>query len=362
MTAPHVEREELLQIIEAGIDGPTGDNCQPWKVALREDGFDLWLVPEAAHSYFDLGDYASWLACGGFLENARLAAAGRGLSATWTIAPDPSQPTLWARVTLSPVSGLSRDELASAIRDRHANRSPFEPSPISDSQARALESQGSEAGKVVVVHDPTRLKKLRELVAFGERVRARSREAHESTRPWFRWTAAQAETSRDGLDARVLGISAGQRVALRALQPWSLMWLSGCLGGARMMGHYAGALIERAGGVGVVASRSLCPADVVAAGQALERAWLRATLDGLGFSVLGALTLFALRVEEGKGGEFPARDQESLKAASGELRALFGLRAPERALVLFRVGRAPRPALVSLRRPVASFLQQGGAP
>lgn len=350
----------LREVVAAGLDGPTGDNCQPWRIALGPSGFDLFFVPTP--SFFDFRDLASWLACGCFLENVRLAAAWRGLVATWTPSPDPSQPLLWARVHLVPAPDLAPDELAEAIPTRHANREPFATSALSDAEADALEAEANAVSRVAIQRTPAAMVRLRELVAYGEQVRAGCRPAHESTSPWFRWTRAHAEQTRDGLDSRVLGAGPLQRLTLRLLQPWSRMRLALGVGAGRVMGRYAGELVRCSGGVGVVAARRPGPHGALYAGLALERAWLRATRLGLGFSVLAALPLFALRVESGICDGFSPSECQGLREAGAGLREIFGLDASDQPLVLFRVGRGPGQQIVSLRRPVDSFLMPRDLP
>ena len=347
----------MMAVLEAGIAAPTGDNCQPWKIALRADGFDVSFVPELGRSFFDEGDLASRVALGAFLENVQLEASVRGLKASWQLSPEVDRPTLWARVALRAEVSAAPDPLAAHVHLRHANREAYSTVPLTDAQKSGLEANSDDAARISLARGDEPLAELRGWVAWAERVRAGCREAHLSTYPWFRWTPEQAERTRDGLDARTLGANAGQRLALRTLAPWPLMRVAAALGATRAMGAYAGDLVRKSGGMGVLAARSLEVADVVRAGQAFERCWLWATGQGLALSVLAALPLFVLRVQTAGGRGLPPSTHARLREAGERIKACFGLPATSRPLLMFRVGYGPAQAIVSLRRRVESFLE-----
>lgn len=340
-------------IAAAGVGGPTGDNCQPWRIEPTAGGFDLRYVPTP--SFFDFEQLASWAGCGAFLESARLAGTQHQVEVRWTLKPEPARDDLWARVSLRRNPETPIDPLAGFLGARHSNREPFLREPLADGQALELEAEGRQTARVGVVCDQRR-EVVRRGIAVAERIRAGCRPAHLSMYPWLRFGEEQVEKTRDGLDVRTLGIDAAQRLAMRLLRPWPLMRLATVFGVDWVMGRYAGELAAASGGLGVVCMRGLGPSPAVSAGQALQRVWLRATSLGLGFSVLGALPLFALRVEQGETAGFTAADQTSLLAALGDLRSVFGLDAGDHPLVLFRVGREPKPCVRSLRRPLSSFL------
>ncbi len=345
----------LEAIAAAGVGGPTGDNCQPWRLTPKDGGFDLEYVPTP--SFFDFEQLASWASCGAFLESARLAGSQHQVDVRWTLKPEPAQDDLWARVSLRRNPQVAAEPLAGFLGARHSNRERFSSEPLAEGQALALEAEGRPTARVGMACDGRR-ETVRRGIVLAERIRAGCRPAHLSMYPWLRFSREQVEQTRDGLDVRTLGVTNVQGVAMRLLRPWPLMRVAVAIGVDRVMGGYAGELAGASGGLGVVCMRGLGPSPAAAAGQALQRVWLRATGLGLWFSVLGALPLFALRVEQGEGEGFTAADQRALLAALADLRSVFGLEQGDHPLVLFRVGRDPKPCVRSLRRPLPSFVSR----
>ena len=305
---------------------------------------------ERAESTFDVQGLASRLAAGSFLETGRLAAAAKGLRMTWQLDPAPDKSALWARVDLARAEP-EVDELVAAIPARHTNRWPFQGGPLSPEDRQALEVEpGDPKSRLVLITEADKLGRMERLAKLAEQCRAECRSAHRDTNAWLRWTPEQVEATRDGLDVRTLGISAGQRLALKLMQPWAMMRVMGWLGAARVMGSYAAKLVRQSSALGVLAVSSLEPKLVVAAGQRLQRIWLRATQRKLGFSPIAALPLFALRIELLGGSILPPRRIPQLRAAGEELHSLAGLTPGERAVLLFRIGPAQPPPVLALRR------------
>ena len=64
--------ESVIQrILEAGIQAPSGENCQPWRFRSRNDFIDLFNLPERDTSLYSWGQRASYFAHGTLLENSR---------------------------------------------------------------------------------------------------------------------------------------------------------------------------------------------------------------------------------------------------------------------------------------------------
>ena len=67
-----MEKRALYEIIKAGVQAPSGDNTQPWIIKPLENyDYFILLAPECEPDFFDVENYATFVACGAFLENVR---------------------------------------------------------------------------------------------------------------------------------------------------------------------------------------------------------------------------------------------------------------------------------------------------
>lgn len=350
----------LRSVLDAALAAPSGDNCQPWRIVLRPSGFDVRFVAQRAAALLDVNGLASRISLGALLENASICARGNGCGLRWELDPDPDDPLLHACVS---VGGSVRDtdELAPVLLERQTNRHRFSTQPLTTNEAHQLEREAVSPADIVLLTDRPRIDRFARLAAIADRARAENQQAHEDLHRWVRWTADEAERTRDGLDVRTLGLAPFERAILAALRPWSLARVANILGGSRATGAYGRKLALRSGAIGLISVPNLTPAHAVAAGRAMERAWLRATRLGLGFSPLATLPLLGLRAEES--GSLSPRHSQQVGRANAELHLLAATPPGRRILFAFRVGHHPLAAVRALRLPLEDVLaEHGNAP
>lgn len=337
------------RIIAAALSAPSGDNCQPWRFALCDNGFDVHFQPERATSLLDPDNLASRMALGALLEAARLRATQLGFQAHWHLDPDPGDPLSWARVVVTP-NTCAVDPLAEVLFERETNRQPFDGSLLLAYEQQALSVETAEH-RVRLLRTRPSIRAVARLARGGEYVRSQSRRAHLELHHWLRWSPAAAIATRDGLDVRTLGLNVAQRGALKLTAAWRLRRFA--LGIASATAAYAGSLVDGASGVGLITLTA--NADPVSAGVAIERVWLRATQLGLAFSPMAALPLLCARLER-EPETFTRKQRQTLRQLGTALAAQFRLEASERPVFLFRVGRAERMPIRALRLDVSQVI------
>ena len=147
MTTPHL-LASLRHVIEAATLAPSVHNTQPWRFAVRDDGFDLLADPDRRLPVLDPSGRLMHLSCGAALVTARVAARALGLSASVELRPDPDWPDLLARVTLA--GGAPADDaelsLALAVLHRHTVRSAFAPEPLPSGLLARLQRVAEQEG------------------------------------------------------------------------------------------------------------------------------------------------------------------------------------------------------------------------
>jgi nitroreductase len=354
----HLSAPVTDYILQAAVQAPSGDNCQPWAFRVHEDRIALYLRPERDRSLFNVEQYASLIACGAALENMRLAATRYGFDARIEYFPRAREPR---RVAAIHFQARNRDEdpLQRFVAARHTNRSAYDGRPIPPAVLAALAAECDAFPGVALdlITDRSRRRAIAELVWRADRIRLENRELHMHFMRMVRFSIDAARRRRDGLPLANLEAGRGGELFLRLTRPWPVMRLCNRLGAARQIAKISCQGITQASAVGLVRCAGSDPVHFVEGGRALQRIWLAATRDGLDFQPMTAVTLFRLRWQLQLQNAFPANQQQLLEQIWPAYDRLFG-HAPssgEGHVMLFRIGYGRPVACRTLRRPLSTF-------
>jgi hypothetical protein len=168
----------------------------------------------------------------------------------------------------------------------------------------------------------------------------------------IRFDAGWQRSVDEGLAPGSLEVEPPLRGAFAALRRWPLMHALNSVGVHHLLGVRAGDLPCRlAPHLGVIESVNASPAaQAVAAGRALERAWLAATADGVALQPFAA-PMALLRQPAGDGA-VSANAQARLRSA---LAAITEGR-PDSAWMFIRIGLARPPSVTTGRPPLDRFI------
>lgn len=330
----------LSLLLESARRAPSADNSQPWRIALHEGALALALDADRARSGH-LGHAMACLTLGGVLESLDLTARSLGMRA---VVRARSRELVVVRVV--PAQASSTD-LAPAIALRATNRSPFDGAPLPAAQLDALAAEG-----VAMTSEAPRVAQVADAAALAERVRFAAEPMADLQR-WLRFSAAEAERTKDGLDLRLLALDASERLALRMCGTRTGVNALRFLGGPALAARRGRAEISAAGGVGMIAQKGLDDDDFVASGRIMLRVWLRATQLGLAFAPTCAAVFLPLSRQ--LGARFGRTDDAMLDTATRAVRAAFDVPRLHHPVFLFRVGHAAQvPTVRSERREVGT--------
>ncbi|MGE5763566.1 MAG: Acg family FMN-binding oxidoreductase [Mycobacterium leprae] len=308
-------RERLVRLVDRAVRAPSPYNTQPWRFRLCGDAVELYADRSRALPATDPDGRELLLACGAALAHLRIAASAASTGADVVVLPDPGRPDLLARVRLDgPVQpDWVTLALAGAIPRRHTNRLLFDGRPVPGDLVTELAELARADGAALFRVPAT---PLADLIARGAHRRAADPAMRQEAAAW---THAGHDAGRDGIAGAAIGTAPRQvtrelphadRAAAADLARW-----------------------ETAATLLVLATDTDAVAERLAAGQALARVLLRATVDGVASSFFGA----PLAVPE-------------LRRAVRERAGLLG--QPQ---LLLRLGYAPA-APLSPRRPVRHVL------
>jgi hypothetical protein len=361
----------MIERARAWVDiarhAPSGDNSQPWNVALAAAGESLTLTlglndaTKARPSLFDYAYVASYISLGAFARNFMLLAAAEGCTLTglredagrFTLTFAPGAPHPEAPDPEAP----DPEATAALIRRRTTNRLPFRKDPLDPDTRQALDRLAQTDGLALREFTGDAKSRLAKVFFELDVVRYRNARLYREFLAELRF-GAEAAASPDGLRDTTLGAPAPALLFLRLLRALRNVRAARALFyiGLEKVMAVVGCLmpIKQSASVFVLSTPDDTPLGWFRLGLGFQQQWLETTRRDLAMQPLGTtLLLYRLDREQrlGETSSFTPADRARLRAAAGRFAAEFGLDL-SRPAIAFRVGRGPVIANESLRRPV----------
>ncbi len=343
-------------LIEAAILAPTPDNNQPWRFAVRDERLLVYLdqartLPSDVNSMFDL------VGLGAAIENACIAARQAGyqphvevLDCPPEALQDPSRPVAAIAFAL----GGQPDPLYPYLATRCTCRKLYATKPVPAEYLAKIAEAARQVGPVRIdwVTNRLQISELARLLAASDLIRFQYEPFHNELFRQLRFTAQEAERTRDGLDLRTLELPPGVGWLLKRLQPWSRMRKIHQLGLGRLLTQPSALAVKRSGAVGLLSVNEAKVEPFLQGGMALERLWLTATALGLALQPLGSLPIFLAHLQQLAGSRLPATQLAKVQDLAIRLRSLLPQFDAGVLQIMFRIGQSPPPGFRSLRRSV----------
>jgi hypothetical protein len=346
-----IDEQILRSLIEAGSAAPSGDNCQPWRITVRDDTVRLYNLPARDISLFNFNQRASLVAHGAFIENVCIAAPAHGLKAMVTLFPDSGEKELVSEIQFLP-SGGEIDPLVKVIPERCTNRRRYRGGVLDSKQMEILASTAAGFPQAQVrLFTGSDQNRLSGVISLNDRMIFENRELHSFLFDHIRWNDAEAEEAKDGMDIRTLELDAPTTYAFRLFRNFDFVSMLNRFGVSRMIGMNAKKMAMSAAAIGIITMREESPVDFITSGRVLERVWLEATRQGLSFQMMTGITFLMGRIASGDPGTLTPNQVVMVRRGRSELAAVLG-NEQDVPLIMFRVGRADPPTARSLRLPV----------
>jgi nitroreductase len=262
-------RRVIDELVGGAVAAPSLHNTQPWRFRVRDGGsvIELLLDPARMLPAADPGGRAAHIACGAALFNLRLVAAVDGLRADIALLPDPGRPVFLAEVRLAGAGQAAAPwerELHAAIQRRQTNREPYSTRPVPPDIGAELAAAAAAEGAVLHLLDRDEALRVRRLAADAELCLLADPAYRAEV---ARWVGGARDS--DGIPDLALGPTSpegGQPV--RRFVP----------GRPRPIRYER---FEEHPQLAVLSVRAGGTRNWLAAGQALQRVWLTATIRGI---------------------------------------------------------------------------------
>lgn len=359
----NIPNEYILKLIEAGIQAPSADNCQPWKFKLLENGFELWLNAANMGLFFDVKQVATQISCGALIENVVTLAHALGLT-TQINCFNKSRATYedtskFAQLTFIPTDNpADAEDVSQTLFNRHTNRDLFQfnkqiPAALITELTGLVQS--NEDYCLHTYTTPNDRKAIIQTITATDTIRFIHEQIHKDFYKVLRF-GDTAQQTRDGLAAATLGIESFMIPLLELLKPWRVTKLLNHIGLHHIMA-FRGTWLPMMSSSLIVAIVHQGPTDYVESGRIMQRFWLQANKIGLSVQALGALPLFLARLHLAQGEGFTPAQLETLIGLETDFANItphFN-KETDQLIMLFRLGYEKKPAIRPHRRVTESF-------
>ncbi len=344
------------RIAYAAARAPSGGNVQPWRFALDERTFSVYLDP-AKSVTMDVAYRGSYVAIGAALFSARVAAAAESVLGALDLFPDERFDGPVGVLHLGSGHDTDLAGLFDALLRRSTNRrkgtaDPIEPALIT----RLIEAAEAEGGGLHPLTDRAAIDQAGELLAESDRLRFLTPVTHREMMSELRWPGR--DSLETGIDVRTLELDGADMAALALARRPDVMEQLADWDGGSALGDSTRRAVGSSSALVAVTTQGSSPADFVRGGAAVMRVWLAAEEAGLAVHPTSPLFIYA------HGGDnfralVGSQRAGGLASIAARFRALFALGEEEQLGLVLRLSHAGPPSQRSLRRPLDAVLANG---
>lgn len=347
-------RDDIREIIRAGVSAPSSDNTQLWRFAVRRNVIKVFVIPHPRTESMVAGNlFSEHITQGCVIENMLIAADHYGYDTKVTLFPNKKDALHTATITLT-YDPIDRGvNLYRYLFDRITNRGEYLKDSLTYAEKEELVSIPSKLGipgRVVCIEGRKSIREIAHLVMTQVHFLFSHEKLHEEFYATLRWTPHDVHSSEDGLDVRTLELNFLKYILFRfALRSWSIVRILGRVGI-----HHIAAWVEsyrytQAGAYYGIILPSDTRIDCVQAGRILEHMWLVATRQGLSMQPTFA-TLILRELLNNHPAEFSEPQQKLLTKSAQALNEKFNVGPNEKLMCMFRIGVGTKQPIPSLRK------------
>lgn len=362
-TASHVPtvtvgKNDLEEIITAACLAPSGGNVQPWKWAYKDGRAYLFHDEHYSFSLLDYNNLGSYVGLGAAIENFDLKAKSLGYTANVEYFPLGARNHLIAGIGLEK-GNVQNDELSAYIATRLTNRNvgSYEPITEADKEIFNKEIAKISGAGISFITDREQISQLGSIVAKADKVRMMHAQGHYNT--FFeemRWSAEEAERTRDGIDIATVGATQSEAVGFTMAKDYRAIKLLSNWDKGAAFEKQTKKVTAVAAAMGLITMPGNIPNDYLLGGRAVQRAWLAATKLGYAFQPLSVPLFLFRRLTQGKGEGLTEHDMEKLSPLMKEYELILPGFVTGGHIFMFRLGRADEPKVKALRRNLSEVL------
>ena len=345
-------------IAKAACHAPSGGNLQPWRWTYSNGIMQLKQDKNITSKFLDHNFIASYIALGATIENAVLEAVNNNLNASVDYFPTRADDII-AHLSFAKSSELNVDDkmLGQHIFARETNRNIEPGEKISSDHIEFLKRIAQKHGsELLIIEDSDQKEALSNVIAFAERFRIMHPMGHKSFMKEMRWSAEEAEETRDGIDVNTVELTVGEitgfkiahdRRVIDKLEEW---------GGGTAFEKLSKKSTDAAPVLGIITRPQNTPLDFIKAGRDMERVWIGANAEKIGFQPQSPITLILQRLSTKE--NLNSAQAEELQKAANQLKEIITPLTSNEPVFIFRLFYARKPVVKSYRRNINEHFQK----
>ncbi|PIR74645.1 MAG: hypothetical protein COU35_01390 [Candidatus Magasanikbacteria bacterium CG10_big_fil_rev_8_21_14_0_10_47_10] len=343
-------KDIIEKVIAEGICAPSGENKQPWEFYIREDGFDVYNLPNRDVSLYNYAQQGSLMAHGALIENVVLSANANGYEAHIQLFPNHQNENHVARVTLTP-SEIRRQPTHEYISRRTTNRKPYNGRPLTIAERQALLAVAAQekSARAVLIEDKESKNALCQAAGASDRILFENKTMHGFLFSNINWSEAEDDSRKLGMYIKTLELPPPAQKAFRLFKHWPILNILNKIGFAKNIQKQNVKVFQTAPLVGGVLVNSASPQSYIDAGRMMQRMWLTATRLGLSFQPITGVLFLKHRIDGDGGVSFSDTHKTLITQSYATIARLLKAKDTERAVFLFRIGESDAPSARSQR-------------
>ncbi|EDM36538.1 hypothetical protein PBAL39_24760 [Pedobacter sp. BAL39] len=349
------------QLVTAAILAPSAGNNQPWKWVAGKGQLFLFHDEKHSVSWGDFDNITSNIAFGTAIENLKIEASKLGLQPAYQLFPNADNKRLVAHFSFSEDKTPYLPELAPGIGLRLTNRKKGTAKLKLDEKAAAqltdIVSFDSEA-TLELIQDDHQIDQIANIVAGVERVRFLYPQGHHDFySKEIRWTDDSVNSTKDGLDVRSMELSESDKTGLFVASNPEVIKLLNKWGKGTAFEKLSRTAIESSSAIGLISMPEYNAENFIKGGEAVQRAWINANMNGLSVHPISAPLFLFARLNHGNGEGLTERMKEELTKYQRELLQIFPSLAQNQGIFMFRLSHADDASVRSVRKPLENVLK-----
>ncbi len=353
-----LEKNAITEIVKAGIAAPSGGNAQPWKFVYTNKQLFVFHDVHFSYSLLDFNNLGSYVAIGAAIENITIKAAALRFTATVNYFPLGNDKRLAAQISFKANEDTSvNNKLETAIGMRLTNRNLGIKQQLSNDIFNYLKGSISlyKGAKLHIIDDEQTMADVGKLLAKAEMLRILHPRGHYDTfTNELRWTPHEINEKKDGLDVNTLGATKPEVAALKIAEDSKAIDFLRSLNGGNAFTKMVNRAVSVSSALGIITMPAYSEINFLLGGRAVERVWLEANILDVAFQPISQLVFLMARLKHGHAGEIETYFAKEVEQLAHEFYNLLPQLKDEQLIFIFRLSKADRPAITSLRRPIDS--------
>ncbi len=340
--------EDVKKIVEAGIQAPSGDNCQPWEFKITNDSISIFNVPDRDRSFYNLNNLASMVSHGAVIENISIACKYFGYEPLIKLFPEEGNNNFVAHINLKKINTAFDEKMYKSIYQRVTNRKKYYNYSLSNKEKENILSG------INFTENLRDINRLAKAASVNERLLFENGKMRQF---FYEHTNFENSENPSGFNAKVLEFNPLQLAAVKLFKNKKIFDFLNSFGGliSLKVSKDTEKIYKKSSLFGAITVKNIDKYSFINAGRDLQKIWLNATNNGLSLQPLTGVLFLMNNIKDGKNGYFTERQIDLVSSAYKEIKEVFKIK--DEIALMFRMGKAEKPSAKALRFPLESFIK-----